>query len=149
MSSGAKVLRGRWQARAPRASYCSKRRTERSHVRGALGGAHGEAQLPHRTVVAQQPREDEQGAWLEGALPARVRLVGSCRVLIRSSTPTSLVILSVLASCCAPAGSVSSSSMERRQFAHLTCCSLHFSTERRHVDGQVPAGGETGESSIT
>jgi len=146
MSSGAKVLRGRWQARAPRVSYCSKRRTERSHVRGALGGAHGEAQLPHRTVVAQQPREDEQGAWLEGALPARVRLVGSCRVLIR---PTSSVILSeVSASCCAPAGSVSSSSTERRQFA-LTCCSLHFSTERRHVDGQVPAGGETGESSIT
>jgi hypothetical protein len=103
MSSGSKVLRGRWQARAPRVSYCSKRRTERSHVRGALGGAHGEAQLPHRTVVAQQPREDEQGAWLEGALPARVRLVGSCRVLIR---PTSSVILSeVSASCCAPAGS--------------------------------------------
>lgn len=34
------------------------------------------------------------------------RLVGSCRVLIRSSTPTSSVISSVLASCCAPAGSV-------------------------------------------
>jgi hypothetical protein len=118
---------------APYRAIARPRRARRRARRGTASSSH---------------REDEQSAWLEGALPARVRLAGSCRVLIRSSTPTSSVILSVLASCCAPAGSVSSSSMERRQFA-LTCCSLHFSTERRNVDGQVPAGGETGESSIT